>query len=621
MIIELVNELFGSLPDRASTHPYARPIARWCRRFRPHSTARRESGHVTIRSVASRDDPRASITATADLVQELHVRHPAASLGVLVLKNETVAELMFALRQRGLAASEEGGQPLTDSAAVQLILSMLWLTEHPGDSVAQFHVAHSDLGPAVGIQPSNWQNAMEVAQRAAQWRRRLFERGLGGVIEDWTRILRPACSSHEWRRLQQLIDQAFEADRRKWTSVAPFVLRLRRLRVGAPAATDIRVMTVHKSKGLQFDIVVLTGLDRKLVDPPTLAFRRDAETHEVDRVVRYCNQKVQEILPAQVRQTCQATIDQLVEERLSVLYVAVTRAQRAVHVVMLESNRPHGEASSLAGLLRVALAGPTSPASGIWWERGSPDWQLSPAATAPRSVCGSTPSDLPTAPVGPAAQGHPSRRREFVSPSRLEGQTTVAVARLFDRQRSAALQVGTVVHRVLEQITWWTAELDSTSALRVLCHTCGGRSADEQADAWADRLVTWLRGESVQQVLCEDRYRACILARAPQSADVILSVRTEQSLAAEVNQVWLSGVVDRLVLATADSGLLWAHVIDYKTDQLPPDDPATLAERVEFYRPQLQAYRSMVSAALRLPPERVLADLCFVPANHLVPID
>ena len=619
VIIDLVNDLFTSLPERTSLHPYRRPIARWCRRFRLHSTARCESGHVTIRSVPESEDGRSTIAASADLVQALSARHPNASIGVLVLKNETVAELIYALRARGLTASEEGGQPLTDSAAVQLVLSMLWLTEHPGDSVARFHVAHSELGSAVGVLPTNWQRSGDIAVVANRWRRRLFERGLGAVLEDWASRLRPACSAHEWRRLQQLIDQALEWDRHGWTSVVPFVERIRILRIGSPVATDIRVMTVHKSKGLQFDIVVVTGLDRKLVDPPAFAMQRDKETHEVKRVVRYCNQTLQEFLPEEVRQTCQATIDELVEERLSVLYVALTRAQRALHIVMQDSKRSGGEEVSLSGLIRVALStAESSPRPGIWWERGDPAWHSPVAAPSlPPVVVRAEP---PAPPTTRQDEVFPTRDCEFVSPSQLEGPPNCEVARLFDPQRSTALQLGTIVHRFLEQVTWWSADLESPDKVREwLQRYCG--LPDGPSANWSEELVVWLNSDSLQQVLRQDCYRSCMAARVSTVAGWELSVRNEQSLAAQVEDVWLSGIVDRLVLASEHGELQWAHVIDYKTDQVPPDNLAALTDRVQFYRPQLQAYRSMAAAALGLPHDRVLADLCFVQANQMVPID
>jgi ATP-dependent helicase/nuclease subunit A len=66
-------------------------------------------------------------------------------VGVLVRKNQTVGKLIFELRRQHVLASEEGGNPLTDSAAVLIVLSALRMADHPADTVACFHLAHSPL--------------------------------------------------------------------------------------------------------------------------------------------------------------------------------------------------------------------------------------------------------------------------------------------------------------------------------------------------------------------------------------------------------------------------------------------------------------------------------------------
>ena len=80
---------------------------------------------------------------------------------------ETLYErLIYALRRdHGIDASEEGGNPLTDSPAVQLLLSVLALADHPGDTAARFHVAHSPLAEPLGL--TDYADA-EAARRLAE---------------------------------------------------------------------------------------------------------------------------------------------------------------------------------------------------------------------------------------------------------------------------------------------------------------------------------------------------------------------------------------------------------------------------------------------------------------------
>ena len=52
-----------------------------------------------------------------------------------------------------------------------------------------------------------------------------------------------------------------------------------------------------------------------------------------------------------------------------------------------------------------------------------------------------------------------------------------------------------------------------------------------------------------------------------------------------------------------------ADVIDFKTDVITAE---ALAERVDHYRPQLEAYRQAVSHLLGLPLEQISIRLVFV---------
>ena len=80
------------------------------------------------------------------------------------------------------------------------------------------------------------------------------------------------------------------------------------------------------------------------------------------------------------------------------------------------------------------------------------------------------------------------------------------------------------------------------------------------------------------------------------------------------------GFVDRLVTLQAGSKAIAADIIDYKTDRIDLSDPEALAQRVEYYRPQLQAYKVAVGKLLGLPPERISARLAFVGIDQVVEV-
>src|SRR5262249_31956230 len=141
-------------------------------------------------------------------IARLHREHPDQTMGILVRRNRSVAPLIALLRHvHGIAASEEGGNPLTDSVAVQLILSLLRLSDHPGDTVARFHVAHSPLGPMVGLE--HYDDHAEACRVALDLRQRLMTMGYGQTIDGWVQALAPCCDQRELHRLLQLVELAY----------------------------------------------------------------------------------------------------------------------------------------------------------------------------------------------------------------------------------------------------------------------------------------------------------------------------------------------------------------------------------------------------------------------------
>ena len=86
----------------------------------------------------------------------------------------------------------------------------------------------------------------------------------------------------------------------------------------------------------------------------------------------------------------------------------------------------------------------------------------------------------------------------------------------------------------------------------------------------------------------------------------------ERSFAVRDEDVVLSGTFDRLVVLYDGDRAVGADVLDYKTDDVPGDDPQAIDARVEQYRPQLEAYRRAAIRLLGLSPARVSARLLFV---------
>ncbi len=589
-VIESVNRIFENLRASAVLVRYPDAALHWQGRFAHHSTARTElAGHCRL-SVAPAveeggEQKVTTLTYAAEQVARLAHEAPACSIGVLVRTNAAVARMIYELRRRDVDASEEGGNPLTDSPAVQLLMSLLTLADHPGDTTARFHVAHSPLSASSGL--TDHRDDQAALRFSRETRRRLIDEGYGPVLRGWTGLLASECDRRDLNRLLQLVELAYAYEPATTLRVDDFVEFVEKKRVESPTAARVRVMTVHQSKGLQFDICVLPELDSRLKgQPPSLVVGRPGPAQPIERICRYVNKDLQALLPRKFQEMFTTHDRQQVEEALCVLYVALTRPIHALHMIIAPAKESEKTIpATAAGILRAALAEgrPAEPCS-ILYENGNPAWtDLVPAAEK------RTPAEEPSSLVIRLAPGNAAARRglETQSPSQLEGGPRVHLAEQLRLDRSAAMDWGTAMHACFEHIAW----LD-----------------DHEPDA--DLIRRKLQALKLPQTNITDvlaRFR-----RALEKPAVRAALWRERTFVVRREETILRGTFDRLVVLSSAGKPVAAEVLDFKSDSLNPGDPAAVEAKKDLYRPQLEAYRSAVAQLYALPPDRITARLVFV---------
>lgn len=630
VVIDLVNRVFEGIDGNAALRNYPEAARQWAARFHRQSTAREDlPGYCRVVSGprASEGEKQESATweCAARRIGQLCEEAPGHSIGVLVRRNNAVAWLIRRLRQMDIEASEEGGNPLTDSPAVQWVLSLLTLADHPGHSAARFHVVHSPLGPLVGLATHDDEAAAcALSQRL---RARLMEAGYGPTLDAWARHLAPHCDPRELGRLVQLAEMGYGYASRATTRVDDFLAMVEEKRVEAPKQAAVRVMTVHQAKGLEFDIVVLPELDFRITGQrPQIAVSRPAPAKPATRALRYVSGKLWPFLPAGFRAMFEEQERRMVEESLCVLYVALTRAVHALEVVIAPSSeRERNVPSTFAGVLRTALApeGRLDPETTIY-ESGDPAWHRrvppKPAATAkPR------PKSEPVAVRLAPAAARPSRGLDRRSPSQLEGGAKVHLAHRLRLDAAEAMDRGTLMHAWFEQIQWLDAAEPDDEALRL---AAGPAASGKDLTGLLAEFRRSLAQPAIRAVLSRATFerppssgQATPVHAGPGTTRPEWQVSRECPFAVRDGEAILSGQMDRLVVLRDGGRTVGADVVDFKTDAVSADDPAALAARVQWYRPQLEAYRRAAAAILGLDASRVSARLVFTGPGLVVPVE
>ncbi len=604
-VLDTVNAVFGDSSRIESLLPAG------CLKgfaFQTHTAAKTTlTGHAALLCPTKREgEPHADSTAVlAVLLQELQPLQRGLSCAVLVRSNKDATELAEALRQQtGMEVVCESDQhPCTDNAITLALLSLLQLAAHPSDTQALEHLRMTPLWTLLEKEGLGWRYHISAVQR------QVLEEGFAAFAETWLEQLRelalPLDAFHK-ARLSQFADLAAEFDAHGSRDVDAFLRHARDypLRVrGSPQA--IQVMTVHASKGLEFDIVMLPRLDTDAMDK----LRRE------EWLVSRDAQGVSWVLQTPLRVF--ADFDPVIQaelteakrrgafESLCRLYVAMTRAKRALYLIV-EPKKKSATAVRESTLLRAALGDQArgespSPLYEIEWQTGEPTWHLremrSPSTDAP-------PPSVVHEPLGEIlrrTQPMPRRR----TPSG-EESFRVKGAVLFSAGREPGRRLGTCVHELFSDIEW----LPERSALESRWLAAGRLSTHDLAAA-ADTTEA-LAYRLVKAVCDSEAGRAVFLPRSPR-AEVWRERPFDLIMAGE----WISGVFDRVIVERDSEGRATsAWIVDFKTDEVSSE--AAIQEKTAGYAPQLALYRRAVARLTGAPMDQIRTSLLLVRVCRLV---
>ena len=580
-VIAMVNRVFGAAAELSALLPET-AAARWSAEWREHKTAKEQlGGYAELRHAIDKDGRFAE---TLRILREIEPQRRRLEVAVLVRSNDTGAELADFLREGGLAAVAESDLHVAlDNPLTCGLLALLRAAAHPGDSLAQEHVRMTPLGAMLAAEGLTGFDALTRRVMAE-----LHEDGFATTIERWLRrlalVLAGDAFSEERGRL--LVAAAAEFDESGSRDVAEFLEFAERFTVrDTDTAGVVRVMTVHKSKGLGFDLVILPDLEGRSLDA-----RRDglAVQKATDRSVEWVLDLPEKLFaerdPVLARYIADAEAD-AAYENLCLLYVAMTRAKRAMYVVT-EPFEEKSRKRNFPRLLQSTLGETWAEGDPRWYEGLPPPDQASRAPTAEAVGPGVAP--------GAALPPRPARllaRR----PSAMHVEQVPAAAS-FVLETSAGAQFGTDVHEMFAQVEW-----------------ADGAATDRWANAWP-------KGGAPADAVAE----AIACLREPALASVwarreFAEVWRERAFEVVLDGVWVTGVCDRVVVERDAAGRTQrAEVFDFKTDRVAT--AADVAVAIERHETQLNVYRRVAAMLTGLPVEAVTCQLIFTRLRRLATV-
>ena len=408
-----------------------------------HETARLELDGFVQRVEAGGRTMDAFVAPLANALRAVDPIARGLTTAILVRTNAFGEFLAAELKAQGIAnVVWEGESRVLDTPALLAFLDLTVLADHPGDKQAYNHFCASPLAHArFG---ANLPKAAELSGSLAQ---DFVSRGLVRVFREW-RALLPGDPNHAWSQsvedrftdLLRLADR-FELEREPGTRLSDFTdyVSVQSRRQVAEAGR-IKIMTIHRSKGLGFDYVLLP-----LYEHEGLPKSPDGPLVGPGWILPDPGSALARHFP-QLRQAWERARDRVEQEALCMYYVAMTRAKRAMTIVTFPPSESTRRFSDYVRELPEAI--------------GRPDWYQ--ALTKPGKEAAGTAQDAEAHFVRPRRQ---SVRRRLPSLGFAAGQSA---GDLFVVDgRSSARERGIAIHADYEKIEFddWLTRPEGFSGL------------------------------------------------------------------------------------------------------------------------------------------------------------
>ena len=515
-----MHELFGSAADRWDC-PEHFPAARL---LDPN-----KRGEVRVEVVEGKWEER--LERLGSLLEDLGVGKREMTCGILVRSNAKVKEIADDLRAKGFDVIEEGKREPSKDNPVGIALGHLlkWLA-NPADMYAREVIEMSPLGTTLHAKfGEHWQPAWEGLLGRAS------ESGFATMVEELVEPLWAGWSDFGRRRAGDLIASLSTLDAQGGATAREAADWIERLEVSqSPGVAAVQVMTIHKSKGLGFDVVILPDVSNTNIPEAQRFNVAEGDGWLSETPPKWARDLIPEMREAEDRWGAAQRY-----EAFCMLYVALTRSKRGLYVLLEPpSEKQEPDKPSLANWLARSVG--ADGRAGIVYQSGTSDWV--------DAITRTTSTKLDTA--------FPELAAAIPRRDRVTASNTVAHA------ATSGMSFGSEVHAVFEKVGWMDEE------------------APVLPDSDAGKLVAEILKHPMLRGYFERKGRSIACLR-------------EQAVDALVDGKWLSGVMDRVHLHSDSNGAInLIEIIDFKTDAT--DDLAALGEK---YAAQMNAYHEVMQRA------------------------
>jgi ATP-dependent exoDNAse (exonuclease V) beta subunit len=347
-IVDVINKVFGKIEDQAGVLGIpSKAVTSWEEAWREHVPAEMNKdleGYVRWDAVeAEEGDENPIHRRIAEILEKVEPWKRKLSCGVLTRKNEEASAIAALLQARGIPVSVEGkSNPCNDNPLGLALLAAFRVAAFPEDSLSLGVLQASPLAILI-------KEGVESFRGAALGV--IADKGYEAAVRTWTEglNLNPFLS----RRAADFLAAAAEYDGSNRGAVSEFVSFLESHAVQESEASGVvRVMTLHQSKGLTFDMSIVTGLDGRGANSTDILHLGGGEAPAWGCLLPSKDDADPDPVMRGAREEIQAEQEY---GKLCAAYVAMTRSKQALYVLTKRLN-PHTSSKNFARLLMLTLS-------------------------------------------------------------------------------------------------------------------------------------------------------------------------------------------------------------------------------------------------------------------------
>lgn len=568
-------------------------------------TAKKEQGYSVLfeanTKIEDDDDKYGIISDIIEKLKELKPVERGLSVGILTYRNEFGKTIAEKLKINKIPVCFEGSFTLTDSPAVNLLISLLKFLYHPADTISCNHLLMSPLaGKIPSDTPSDLNNFihenLDLVSRC----------GFSGLMKKWISELESsvtALTGFDKGRLKKLLIASENYDATGNSDCLDFISYLESYEFSAESSKGVvQVMTVHKSKGLGFDIVFLPELKEA---------KGNMNEETLDGLnTLYPNEKGFEglcsLLPKKDISKNVESLSEYIEslnaehcyEKLCCLYVAMTRTIKALYMYAPVPSDT-GKALTTDVFLKKSLINNNTKEGAICddgnfttiYQRGDPKWykecSLKTAKTEQTADI-SILSDIELKKDVKIEKETPSSGR----PSSNDEDKPIKIRELLiTSDKNIYAETGICIHYMFEKIDY----LDKNQEVSF---------TDNDKKLFEPEL--WEKAYSIFKKAVSDPNIRSFFVKKESLLTELWKEKTF-SMITEDGKL-LSGQFDRVeILRSSEGKFVNINIIDYKCEN--PNTPESEVRAKYSY--QMEAYKKAICSLLKIPE-------CIVSANLLL---